>query len=94
MVSPSEDKGKSKSLDILRHSSSHILAQAVKRLFPQAKLGIGPSIKDGFYYDFDLSGETISQNISRIEEEMRNIITQDIPFEREVVDKEKARRVF
>jgi len=53
-------------LETLRHSTSHILAQAVKRLFPQAKLGIGPAIKNGFYYDFDIEGELLSKNLSRI----------------------------
>jgi len=94
MVYQIQQKEEGKSLEILHHSTSHILAQAVRRLFPQAKLGIGPSIKDGFYYDFDLNGEILSQNISQIEEEMRNIMARDIPLKREVVDKEKARKIF
>ena len=94
MVYQIQQEEEGKSLEILHHSTSHILAQAVKRLFPQAKLGIGPSIKDGFYYDFDLNGEIISQNISQIEEEMRNIVARDIPLKREVMEKEKARKIF
>jgi len=81
-------------LDVLRHSTSHIMAQAVKRLFPQVKLGIGPSIKDGFYYDFDIDGEVLSQNLERVEEEMRKIVKEDLPFEREMLSKERAREVF
>jgi len=81
-------------LDVLRHSTSHIMAQAVKRLFPQVKLGIGPSIKDGFYYDFDIDGEVLSQNLERVEEEMRKIVKEDLPFEREILSKERAREVF
>ncbi len=60
-----------KELEILRHSTSHILAQAVKRVFPQAKLGIGPAIRDGFYYDFDIDGELLAKNLSRIKKEMK-----------------------
>ena len=82
------------SQDVLRHSASHIMAQAVKRLFPQAKLGIGPPIRDGFYYDFDIDGEVLSHNLDRIEEEMRKIIREDLPFEKEMVSKEKARKIF
>ena len=82
------------SQDVLRHSASHIMAQAVKRLFPQAKLGIGPPIRDGFYYDFDIDGEVLSHNLDRIEEEMRKIVREDLPFEKEMVSKEKARKIF
>jgi len=70
------------------------MAQAVKRIFPQVKLGIGPSIKDGFYYDFDLEGDLLSKNLSRIEEEMEKIIKENLPFKRRVVDKREAERVF
>ena len=88
------EKEKLDKLEILRHSTSHILAQAVKRIFPQAKLGIGPPIKDGFYYDFDIDGELLSKNLSRIKEEMENIVKQDLPFQKEKVSKEKAREIF
>ena len=81
-------------LNILRHSASHILAQAVKRLFPKAKLGIGPAIKDGFYYDFDIDGELLSQNLPRIEEEMRKIVKEDIPFKKEKVSKSEAEHIL
>jgi len=81
-------------LDTLRHSTSHIMAQAVKRLFPQAKLGIGPAIKNGFYYDFGIDGNILSQNLREIEKEMRKIIKENLPFERKVVSKEKAREIF
>ncbi len=65
------------------HTSSHILAQAVKRLFPHAKLGIGPPIENGFYYDFDLGGYTFTQeDLERIEAEMYKIIGEDIPIKR------------
>ncbi len=87
-------KENSQDLNILRHSASHILAQAVKRLFPQAKLGIGPPIKDGFYYDFDIDGELLSQNLPRIEEGMREIVKENLPFKKEKVSKSEAEDIF
>ncbi|GAF81744.1 unnamed protein product, partial [marine sediment metagenome] len=81
-------------LEILRHSASHIMAQAVKRLFPKAKLGIGPAIKNGFYYDFGIDGTVLSQNLDRVQKEMRKIIKEDLPIEKEVLTKEKAAKVF
>lgn len=78
-------------LHILRHSCSHIMAQAVQKLFPQAKLAIGPATADGFYYDFDLvDGHTFTaDDLIKIEEEMKNIIKQNLTFERfEVKDVE------
>ena len=71
-------------LSILRHSASHIMAQAVQKLFPQAKLAIGPSTADGFYYDFDLTdGYSFTHDdLEKIEEEMKNILKQNLTFER------------
>ncbi|MEA1964267.1 MAG: threonine--tRNA ligase [Candidatus Aerophobetes bacterium] len=90
----SEELEEKYSLDILRHSSAHIMAQAVKRIFPQAKLGIGPSIKDGFYYDFDLEGDLLSKNLSRVEKEMERIIKEKLPFKRRIVEKKEAEKIF
>lgn len=81
-------------LEVLRHSTSHIMAQAVKRIFPEAKLGIGPSIKNGFYYDFGIDGALLSENLAQVEKEMRKIIKENLPFEKELVAKEKAMEVF
>lgn len=71
-------------LSILRHSTSHIMAQAVQKLFPSAKLAIGPSTDTGFYYDFDLTdGHSFTEDdLQKIEEEMKNIIKQNLTFER------------
>ena len=81
-------------VDIFRHSSSHVMAQAVKRLYPEAKLAIGPPIQDGFYYDIDL-GESINEDdLKRIEKEMDRIVAQKIPFEREVLPRDKAIELF
>jgi threonyl-tRNA synthetase len=81
-------------LDILRHSCSHVLAQAVKSLWPQTKLGIGPAIEDGFYYDFDRNEAFIIEDLEKIEKKMREIISQDLAFVREEVPKEKAAVLF
>ncbi|HPN31797.1 MAG TPA: threonine--tRNA ligase [bacterium] len=78
LVSFDSDEGKS----VFWHSSSHLMAQAVKRLYPNAKLAIGPSIDDGFYYDFDL-GETFTpENLSDIEKEMKKIVKENYKIER------------
>ncbi|MCF6158678.1 MAG: threonine--tRNA ligase [wastewater metagenome] len=77
-------------LDILRHSVAHIMAQAVKRLFPEAKLGIGPTIENGFYYDFGLQHSLTEDDIKRIEEEMAEIIREDIPIKRVELSRDVA----
>ena len=77
-------------LDILRHSTAHIMAQAVSRLFPDVKLGIGPTIGNGFYYDFSLSRSLTEDDLKKIEEEMRKIIRENIPFERAELSLEEA----
>lgn len=72
------------------HTTSHIMAQAVKRLFPDVKLAIGPSIDDGFYYDFDVERPFTDEDKSKIEEEMKNIIKEDIKIERFSLPKKEA----
>ena len=81
---------------VLRHSTAHVLAQAVVSLFPGAKFTIGPAIEDGFYYDFDLpGGRTFSDDdLQRIEEEMRRIVTADQPFVRHEVSVADALKMF
>ena len=81
-------------LDTLRHSTAHILAQAVKRLYKGVKLGIGPPIKDGFYYDFDLKESLKEEDLPAIEKEMYKIIEEDLKFKKEVLLKEEAIRLF
>ena len=73
-----------------RHTTSHIMAQAVKRLFPEAKLAIGPAIDDGFYYDFDKEGSFSASDIERIEEEMKKIVKEDLPIERYTLSRTEA----
>jgi len=81
-------------LDVLRHSSAHVLATAVRQLFPQAKIGFGPPIEDGFYYDFEVPTPFTPDDLERIEAKMREVAVSDFPFVREVVDRNEAKRRF
>lgn len=83
-----------KNISTLRHSTSHILAQAIKRLYPNAKLAIGPSIKDGFYYDFDIDVKLTPEMFEDIENEMKNIIKEKLDIERFELSREKAIRLM
>ncbi len=81
-------------LDVLRHSSAHILATAVRELFPGAGIGFGPAIEDGFYYDFDVPRPFAPEDLERIEQQMGEVARRDYPFVREVVDREEANHRF
>jgi threonyl-tRNA synthetase len=83
-----------KGLEILRHSASHVMAQAVKELFPQVKLTFGPSTETGFYYDFDYDRTFTPEDLEKIEKKMAEIIEQDISFIRKEVSKEEAIKTF
>jgi len=86
--------GSPEALETLRHTASHVMAQAVKRLFPAAKLGIGPAIEDGFYYDFDLPRSLTEDDLAKIAEEMKKIIAADLPIARREVTKKEARALL
>jgi threonyl-tRNA synthetase len=77
--------------DILRHSTAHVMAQAVQELFPEAKLGIGPPVENGFYYDFEVAEPFHPDQLKNIEKRMREIVKQGQRFERRVVSDEDAR---
>ena len=77
---------------ILRHSTAHVMAQAVQDLFPQAKLGIGPPVENGFYYDFDVDRPFTPEDLKAIEGRMRQIVKQGQRFSRRVVTDEQAGR--
>src|SRR2546421_11529029 len=77
-------------LRVLRHSTAHVMAQAVCDLYPGAKYAIGPPIEDGFYYDFDLSESLTPDDLGRIEGRMREIAATGQPFVREVLDRDAA----
>jgi threonyl-tRNA synthetase len=80
--------------DTYRHTASHILAQAVKRLFPEAKLAIGPAIDSGFYYDFDLEHKFTDEDLSKLQKEMKRIVSADLPLERFELPRAEARRLM
>lgn len=81
-------------LQLLRHSTSHVMAAAVQKLFPGVKVTIGPSIDSGFYYDFDTPRPFSPDDLAAIEKEMHAIIAQNVPFERSVMKKEDAVALF
>jgi threonyl-tRNA synthetase len=81
-------------LDTLRHSCSHVMAKAVKQLWPDVKLAIGPSIEDGFYYDFDKKEPFTDDDLAQIEQKMRQIIKNDEQFTRQELSKAQAEELF
>jgi threonyl-tRNA synthetase len=83
-----------RALDVLRHSGAHILATAVRRLRPDAKIGFGPAIEDGFYYDFDVAQPFTPEDLEAFEAEMRKVAAEKYPFVREEVSQAEAKRRF
>ncbi len=81
-------------LHILRHSTAHVMAEAVKDLFPGAQFGIGPAIEDGFYYDFEVGRAFTPDDLVAIEERMRQIVAEELPFKRTELDKLEAWDAF
>ncbi len=80
--------------DAFRHTSSHILAQAVKRLFTNVKIAIGPAIANGFYYDFDVNEAFTPEDLEKIQAEMEKIVKEDFPIERMEVSRDEAIGIF
>src|SRR5688500_13075453 len=83
-----------RSLAVLRHSGAHILATAVRRLRPDAKIGFGPAIDDGFYYDFEVAEPFTPEDLATFEAEMRKVVAEKYPFVREEVARDEALRRF
>ena len=81
-------------VEILRHSTSHVMAQAVQSLFPGAKVTIGPAIREGFYYDFDVERGFSPEDFARIEAKMKEIVERDLPIVRRLVSREEAIGIF
>jgi threonyl-tRNA synthetase len=81
-------------LEKMRHSASHVMAEAVQCLFPGAKFGIGPMIENGFYYDFELPRALAPEDLPVIENKMREIVSQDVPFVSKELSKDEARKLF
>ena len=91
IITAESDEGR----HVLRHSTAHVMAQAVTDLFPSAKFTIGPAIEHGFYYDFDLGGQAFTESdLERVEQRMREIVKADQPFVRSVVQADEALRLF
>ena len=84
----------SPSIEKIRHSAAHVLAEAVLRLHPGTKIGIGPAIDDGFYYDFQFPSPVTNDDLPAIEKEMRKIVAANEPFERREVSRDEARAAF
>ena len=80
--------------DVFRHSSAHILAEAVADLFPGAKFAIGPSIEEGFYYDFDVEKPFTPEDLARIEKRMAEIVKANAPFVRSEMQRDEALKTF
>src|SRR3954453_23501381 len=81
-------------LYVLRHSTAHLLAEAVRRLYPGVKVAIGPPIENGFYYDFDFPEPIAEEDLARIEEELRRELAEGREWNRQEVTREEARRRF
>ncbi|SOC03122.1 threonyl-tRNA synthetase [Ureibacillus xyleni] len=90
IITPKSDEA----LEILRHSTAHLTAQAVKRLFPDVKLGIGPVIEGGFYYDIDSPTPISADDLPKIEKEMKKIISENIEIERKNVSRHEAQKIY
>jgi threonyl-tRNA synthetase len=94
MVPPAKKPQKDDSLETMRHSASHVLAEAVLSMFPDAKFGIGPATQDGFYYDFELPRPLTPDDLPVIEAKMKELVKANLPFKREELSKEDARSLF
>jgi threonyl-tRNA synthetase len=81
-------------LQILRHSLAHVLAYAVKEIYPKTKFGIGPSIEDGFYYDFEFQSPISEKDLKKIEEKMKEIIKRNLKFEKKQISFQEAEKLF
>ncbi|MFA5839682.1 MAG: threonine--tRNA ligase [Candidatus Margulisiibacteriota bacterium] len=81
-------------LETLRHSTAHVMAQAVLSLFPEAKLGIGPAIEDGFYYDFEIPQQLTPEDLPKIEDKMAEIVKVNQKFEQQLLSKAEATKLF
>ena len=90
IVTPGSDEA----LEVLRHSTAHLMAQALKRLYGDVKFGVGPVVDGGFYYDFDMSESVSSDDFEKIEKTMKQIVNENYPIERKVVSRDEAKTFF
>ncbi|MCY7993050.1 threonine--tRNA ligase [Bacillus haynesii] len=87
-------EGSEEALEIMRHSTAHLMAQAIKRLYKNVKLGVGPVIENGFYYDVDMEEALTPEDLPKIEKEMKKIVGENLPIVRKEVSREEARARF
>jgi len=87
-------KASAEGLEVLRHSTAHAMAQAIVELYPGSKLTLGPPIENGFFYDIEVNGRLTDDDLPRIEERMREIVSRDLPIEREEVSKAEAEALY
>lgn len=90
IVTPGSDEA----LEVLRHSTAHLMAHAIKRLYGDVNFGVGPVIDDGFYYDFDMETKVSSDDFEKIEKTMKQIVNENLPIERRVVSRDEAKAFF
>src|SRR3990172_1061695 len=90
----SSNKQKFQNLEKVRHSLAHLMAAAVLKKYPDAKLGIGPVIDDGFYYDFLLPSPLSAEDLPRLEDTMRDLIEQKLPFKKKVIPYTEAKKLL
>ncbi|MFP3488875.1 threonine--tRNA ligase, partial [Staphylococcus sp. SIMBA_130] len=90
IVTPESEDG----LEVLRHSTAHLMAQAIKRLYSDVKLGVGPVIDSGFYYDIDCPVSITPEDLPKIEKEMKKIINENLEVKRIVVSRAEAEKMF
>lgn len=88
------DADSSEGIKVIRHSTAHLLAQAVKRLYPSAHFGVGPVIENGFYYDMELEHSFVLEDLKKIEQEMKKIVKENLTISRKEVAKEEAAQLF
>ncbi|HFE4989763.1 TPA: threonine--tRNA ligase [Staphylococcus aureus] len=86
--------GSEEALEVLRHSTAHLMAHAIKRLYGNVKFGVGPVIEGGFYYDFDIDQNISSDDFEQIEKTMKQIVTENMKIERKVVSRDEAKELF
>ena len=88
-----EERNRATGLERLRHSCAHVCATAICRIWPQAQLAAGPAVENGFYYDIELDHNISSDEFARIEEEMKKVVKENVPFEKTVVSRSEAMRM-
>jgi threonyl-tRNA synthetase len=94
MAEKQQERYEDSDLYRIRHSSAHVMAQAVVEMFPEAKYTIGPPVEDGFYYDFELPRSLTPEDLEVIEKRMREVIAGDHEFKKKVISADEARQVF